>query len=82
MENLVNVVQTVNYGKFVFKLDEVLAERKISISSFSRVTGIDYRALKRMTDKSVTRADLDSLARICFSLKCSLEEIIEYIPPK
>jgi len=82
MENLVNVVQTVNYGKFVFKLDEVLAERKISISSFSRVTGIDYRALKRMTDKSVTRVDLDSLARICFSLKCDLKDIIEYIPPK
>ena len=82
MEKLLSVIQTIDYGKFVFRLKELLASKNISMTSLAKSTGIDYRAIKRINDQSIGKADLDTMARICYALNCKLEDIIEYIPPK
>lgn len=70
------------HGHYIFKLDELLKEYKVSINQLSRETNTDFMVIKRYLepDKYVTvRLDLFVLARFCNYFHCNLEDLIEYV---
>lgn len=69
-------------GHYIFKLDELLKEHKVSINKLSRETSTDFMVIKRYLepDRYVTvRLDLFVLARFCNYFHCNLEDLVEYV---
>lgn len=47
-----------------------------------RDTETDFKVLKRILTGELVRLDIFVIARLCDYLKCSITDIIEYIPNK
>ena len=71
---------SIENGYYLFKLDSILKERKISKNKIMRDTNTDFKVLQRIITGDLTRFDIIVLARICDYLKCNLSDIIEYYP--
>lgn len=71
-----------NYGEIEIKLDKYLKKHKISRSSLSRNGELRYDTILSYCRGNVTRLDTDTLAKICSTLNCKIEDIIEYKPKK
>ncbi|MBR2289593.1 MAG: helix-turn-helix transcriptional regulator [Clostridia bacterium] len=69
---------SVENGYYLFKLEDLLQERKISINKLMRDTNTDFKVLKRMMNGELVRFDIFVMARLCDYLECELTDIIEY----
>jgi putative transcriptional regulator len=45
-------------------------------------TNIRFQTIQSLKDNTATRIDFKVLAKLCYSLNCSISDIIEYIPNK
>lgn len=70
----------VEYGKVRLKLDEIMKKQNISINKLAFRSEMQRTQLKHYIKNDVQRVDLTVLARLCYALECSLEDIIEYVP--
>lgn len=70
----------VEYGHIRLKLDEIMKEQNISINKLAFRSEMQRTQLKAYIKNEVQRVDLSVLARLCYALECSLEDIIEYVP--
>ena len=69
-------------GTYLFKLEDILKNKGISINKLMRETNTDFKVLKRMMTGELVRIDIFVLARLCDYLNCTMSDIIEYIPNK
>lgn len=69
-------------GYYLFKLDNILKKKKISINKLMRDTNTDFKVLKRMMTGELVRFDIFVMSRLCNYLNCTITDIIEYIPNK
>ena len=69
----------VEEGEYLFKLEDVLKEKKISINKLMRDTNTDFKVLKRMMTGELVRFDIFVVARLCDYLNCTITDIIEYV---
>ena len=67
-------------GYYLFKLDNILKEKNISINKLMRDTNTDFKVLKRMMTGELVRFDIFVMSRLCNYFDCSLTDIIEYFP--
>lgn len=65
-------------GYYVFKLDELLKSKNISINNLMEKTNTDFKVIKRLMTGNIIKLDLFVIARICDYLKCSMNDIVEY----
>ena len=65
-------------GTYLFKLDNMLKDKNISINKISRDTNTDFKVIKRLITGELVKIDIFVLARICDYLNCSIEDIVEY----
>ena len=65
-------------GVFLFKLNKMLQEKKISINKLMRDTNTDFKVIKRLLTVDLVRIDILVLARLCDYLDCSIDDIVEY----
>ena len=72
--------QKMEHGYYLFKLEQILSDRNISINKLMRDTNTDFKVLKRIMTGDLVRIDILVLARLCDYLKCGIEDIVEYIP--
>lgn len=69
-------------GYYLFKLDDILKEKNISINRLMRDTNTDFKVLKRMLTGELVRFDIFVVSRLCNYLDCKITDIIEYISTK
>ena len=69
-------------GEYLFKLEDILKQRKISINKIMKDTNTDFKVLKRMMTGELVRFDIFVVARLCDYLNCEITDIIEYFPNK
>ena len=69
-------------GVYLFKLEDILKNKNISINKLMRDTNTDFKVLKRMMTGELVRFDIFVMARLCDYLHCTITDIIEYIPNK
>ena len=65
-------------GYYLFKLEQILADKNISINKLMRDTNTDFKVIKRIINGEMVRIDIIVLARLCDYLKCEITDIFEY----
>ncbi|MCI8620812.1 MAG: helix-turn-helix transcriptional regulator [Clostridia bacterium] len=68
------------FGRINIKLDEYLKTHNISRSSLSRKGELRYDTILTYCNKTVTRLDIETLAKICATLNCNIQDILEFEP--
>lgn len=69
-------------GYYIFKLENLLMAKNISINKLMRDTNTDFKVIKRIMTGELVKLDTFVIARLCDYLNCSLIDIVEYIPNK
>lgn len=70
------------YGTIRIKLKELLDKSDISRTKLCQWAELQPTQLNRYYNGTVTRLDIDVLARICTVLNCKIEDLIEFVPAK
>ena len=78
MKNIKSVAEIKDYGKIEIHLREIMEKQGISRNQLARLTSTRFEVINKWYNGKVERIDTDILARLCFCLGCSIEEIIEY----
>ncbi len=68
-----------DFGQVVFKIDQVLEEKKISKNRLEKEAKLQRTQLNSYCNNKVRRIDLQTLAKICYVLDCGIEDIMEYV---
>lgn len=73
-----NKIIEIENGYYIFKLEKMMKERKISINKLIRDTNTDFKVIKRLMTGDLVRVDIIVLARLCDYFDCKVEDIFEY----
>lgn len=69
-----------DYGYIHIKLAELIEERGISKNKLSHRAEMQRSQINQYCNNQVTRLDTAVLARICSTLDCRIEDLLEFIP--
>ena len=69
-----------NYGHVELRLKEVMDERGISRNQLAKLIDARFEVVGKWYKGEVEKMDLDILARICYALDCTTEDLIRYVP--
>jgi len=67
-----------SYGKVKFKLKEILDNNNMSKNSLSVKSGVRFDTIQRYVKGDILRVDLDVICKLCKTLNCNIEDILEY----
>lgn len=71
-----------DFGEIHIKLKAVMDAKKITPYRLSKLSGINHHSiLSYYNNDTISRFDLDVLARLCYILKCQVSDILEYKEP-
>ncbi|WP_458398524.1 helix-turn-helix domain-containing protein [Anaerotignum sp.] len=76
------VLVRANYGRVELRLKEVMDERGISRNQLAKLIDARFEVVGKWYKGEVEKMDLDILARICYALDCTTEDLIRYVPGK
>ncbi|MCD8153621.1 MAG: helix-turn-helix transcriptional regulator [Clostridiales bacterium] len=69
-----------HYGYIRINLEDLLAEKGLSKNKLSHRAELQRTQLNNYCRGKVTRLDTAVLARICCSLDCQIQDLLEYVP--
>ena len=79
MNKVNSIIEIKQYGKIRIKLSEIMDKKGITRNKLRNLTGVKYDVIDRYYKAdNVERVDLDFLAKACFVLNCSVEDLLEY----
>ena len=73
-----NIYTLKDYGKVEIVLKDILNKKGISRNKLSSMIAANYNLVNRYYNNKVIRIDLDIIARMCYALNCSVEDILKY----
>ena len=76
------VLVRANYGHVELRLKEVMDERGISRNQLAKLIDARFEVVGKWYKGEVEKMDMDILARICYALDCTTEDLIRYVPGK
>ena len=65
-------------GTVRIKLGELLQERQLSKNKFAQRAELERTQLNRYINNEVALLSVDVLARMCATLNCKIEDLLEY----
>lgn len=68
-----------DYGRVIFKIDQVLEEKNISKNKLEREANLQRTQINSYCNNKAKRVDLATIAKICYVLDCEIEDIMEYV---
>lgn len=71
-----------HYGSIRINLDTLIQRAGISKNKLSHKAEMQRSQINQYCNNTITRLDVDVLARICTVLQCEIGELLEFIPPK
>ena len=74
------VLVRANYGHVELRLKKVMDERGISRNQLAKLIDARFEVVGKWYKGEVEKMDLDILARICYALDCTTEDLIRYVP--
>ena len=74
------VLVRANYGHVELRLKEVMDERGITRNQLAKRIDARFEVVGKWYKGEVEKMDLDILARICYALDCTAEDLIRYVP--
>ena len=83
MQKVRGITELRDYGKVQINLKDLMDKYKISIYQMSKLTGLKYNTIKSYYNNApLTKVDLDVVAKMCYVLNCSVDDILEYVNPQ
>ena len=70
-----------NYGYIKIKLEALIKDRGISKNKLSHKAEMQRTQINQYCNGEITRLDTAVLARICSTLDCRIEDLLEFVPP-
>jgi len=67
-------------GTIRIKLNELLERSGMSKNKLSQRAEMQRTQLNHYCNNTITRLDTDVLARICSTLNCKIEDLLEFVP--
>ena len=67
-----------SYGKVTLRLAALMDARGITRNRLARLVNTRYEVVDKWYKGHVEKLDLDVLARVCFVLGCSVQDLLEY----
>ena len=67
-----------SYGKVTLKLAALMDARGITRNRLARLVNTRYEVVDKWYKGHVEKLDLGVLARVCFVLGCSVQDLLEY----
>ena len=67
-----------DYGKATINLKAIIDKKGISRNKLCNMIAAYYDLVNRYYNNKVIRIDLDIIARLCYVLNCSVDDIIKY----
>lgn len=78
MQKNEGIVLIKDYGTISITLKREIDARGITRNQLARAVNTRFEVIDKWCKGNVEKIDADVLARICFVLKCSVKDIIEY----
>lgn len=78
MDSSKSVITINEYGKINIRLKEIMDSKNITRNYLARVSNTRFEVINKWYNNELEKMDLDILARICYVLECSPEDIIKY----
>lgn len=70
------------YGTIKINLLDLIKERNISKNKLCQRAEMQRTQLNNYCNNTITRLDIDVLARLCTILNCEIGDLLEFVPPK
>lgn len=70
------------FGSINIKISEYLKSKGISKNKLMNKAEMQRTQLNNYCNQKVQRLDIAILSKICYVLKCKIEDILEYCPPE
>ncbi len=67
-------------GTIRIKLNELLEKSGMSKNKLSQRAEMQRTQLNHYCNNTITRLDTDVLARLCSTLNCKIEDLLEFVP--
>ncbi len=71
-----------DFGVVKIHLGELLDKSGMSKNKFCNLAQMQRSQVKNYCNNTVSRVDLETVARICAVLECDITDLLEYIPSK
>lgn len=68
-----------DYGSVELRLKEVMEERGITRNQLAKLIDARFEVVSKWYKGEVEKMDLDILARICYALDCTTEDLLRYV---
>ncbi|MCM1132047.1 MAG: helix-turn-helix transcriptional regulator [Ruminococcus flavefaciens] len=78
MKDVKTIITIKDYGKVDICLKSVLDEKNITRNYLAKSSNTRFEVINKWYNNQVEKLDLDVLARICYVLDCSPDDIIKY----
>ncbi|MGN0135308.1 helix-turn-helix domain-containing protein [Anaerotignum sp.] len=69
-----------DYGSVELRLKEIMEERGITRNQLAKLIDARFEVVNKWYQGEVEKMDLDILARICYALDCTTEDLLRYVP--
>ena len=69
------------YGTIKINLAKLIGESGMSKNKLSHRAEMQRTQINHYCNNTVTRLDIDVLARLCTVLECEIGDLLEFIPP-
>lgn len=70
------------FGSVRIQLNELIQKRGISKNKLCQRAELQRTQLNNYCNNSISRLDIDVLARICTVLQCEMGDLLKFIPPE
>lgn len=70
------------FGTIKINLAELIAQRGISKNKLSQRAEMQRTQLNNYCNNTISRLDIDVLARLCTVLECNISELLQFVPPE
>lgn len=70
------------FGTVKINLLSLIEQRGISKNKLSQRAEMQRTQLNNYCNNSITRLDIDVLARLCTVLRCEIGDLLEFVPPE
>lgn len=68
----------VEYGVVYCDLQGIMKKKDLSIYKLSKLSGLKYDVILRYYNNTVIKYDSSVLAKLCFTLDCSINDLLKY----